>query len=69
MVLGRVEKLRLVTDTDEGFEDLSVCAFELQEMATDHAVRALQVLEYFHLAAFHEKNAVKLGLDGIQVLK
>ena len=69
VVLRWVEKLRFVTYPDQTFEDLPVGTFELQKVASDHFVRALEILENFNFASFHEENSVKLGLNRVQILQ
>jgi hypothetical protein len=61
--------LRFVTYPDQTFEDLPVGTFELQKVASDHFVRALEILENFNFASFHEENSVKLGLNRVQILQ
>ncbi len=69
VVLRRVEQLWFIAYTDKAFEDLSVGAFQLQEMASDCAVGALEVLKNLHLTPFHKEDAIELGLDGVQILE
>ena len=69
VVLGRIEKLWFVAYPDEAFQDFSVGAFQLQEMASDCAVGALEVLKNLHFTPFHKEDTVELGLEGVQILE
>jgi hypothetical protein len=66
---GSVVELRLIADTHQLFQHVSVAGFEFHEVRVQCSVGSLHLLDGFDFSPLQEEQPIKLRLQNVQVLK